>query len=122
MSTAYIALGSNLGDRAGTLLGAVRALNDTAGVRVARFSSFHDTPPGAGPEEQPRFLNAPAERATSHGPEELLRVLLAVEQQFGRVRAEKDGPRTLDLALLLYEDLVRTSPDLNLPHPRMNAR
>src|SRR5262245_33438295 len=122
MATAYIALGSNLGDRAGTLLGAVRALNATDGVRVVRLSTFHDTTPVGGPADQPRFLNAAAEVATTLGPEELLRVLLSVEQQFGRVRTEKDGPRTLDLDLLLYDDLVRTGADPIVPHPRMHTR
>src|SRR5438876_5386055 len=122
MATAYIALGSNLGDRAGTLLAAVRALNATPGLRVVRLSTFHDTTPVGGPPDQPRFLNAAAELATTLGPEELLRALLAVEQQFGRVRGEKDGPRTLDLDLLLYDDLVRTGTDPIVPHPRMHAR
>jgi 2-amino-4-hydroxy-6-hydroxymethyldihydropteridine diphosphokinase len=122
MVTAYIALGSNLGDRAGTLLGAVRALNATAGVWVVRLSTFHDTTPVGGPPDQPRFLNAAAELSTTLGPEELLRALLSVEEQFGRVRTEKDGPRTLDLDLLLYDDLVRTGPDPVVPHPRMHER
>src|SRR5206468_10585903 len=102
MATAYIALGSNLGDRAGTLLAAVRALNATAGLRVVRLSTFHDTTPVGGPPDQPRFLNAAAELATTLGPDDLLQTLLSVERQFGRVRTEKDGPRTLDLDLLLY--------------------
>src|SRR4051794_25447961 len=107
MATAFIALGSNLGDRAGTLLAAVRALNATPGVRVARLSTFHDTAPVGGPPDQPRFLNAAAEIATTLSPEDLLGALLDVEHQFGRVRTEKDGPRTLDLDLLLYDELVR---------------
>src|SRR4051812_1284268 len=100
MPTAYIALGSNLGDRAGTLLAAVRELNAMPGVRVTHLSTFHDTAPVGGPADQPRFLNAAAELATDLDPERLLAALLAVEQKFGRVRREKDGPRTLDLDLL----------------------
>jgi 3-oxoacyl-[acyl-carrier protein] reductase len=122
MATAFIALGSNLGDRAGTLLAAVRELNATPGVRVTRLSTFHDTAPVGGPAEQPRFLNAAAELATTLGPADLLAALLAVEQKFGRVRGTKDGPRTLDLDLLLYDDLVRTGPDPVVPHPRMHER
>src|SRR5947209_8531478 len=122
MTTAYIALGSNLGDRAGTLLAAVRALNATPGVRVVRLSTYHDTAPVGGPPDQPRFLNAAAELATTLDPEALLHTLLAVEQRFGRARAEKDGPRTLDLDLLLYEGLVRDKPDPVVPHPRMHQR
>jgi 2-amino-4-hydroxy-6-hydroxymethyldihydropteridine diphosphokinase len=122
MPTAYIALGSNLGDRAGILLAAVRELNSTPGVRVTRLSTFHDTAPVGGPTDQPRFLNGAAELATTLGPEELLAALLAVEQKFGRVRREKDGPRTLDLDLLLYDDLIRTESDPIVPHPRMHER
>ncbi|HEY1375599.1 MAG TPA: 2-amino-4-hydroxy-6-hydroxymethyldihydropteridine diphosphokinase, partial [Gemmataceae bacterium] len=122
MATAYIALGSNLGDRAGTLLAAVRELNATPGVRVTRLSTFHDTAPVGGPPDQPRFLNAAAELATTLPPDGLLAALLAVEQKFGRERREKDGPRTLDLDLLLYDDLVRAGPDPIVPHPRMHAR
>src|SRR5947209_14400836 len=122
MSTAYIALGSNHGDRAGTLLAAVRELNAVEGVRVTKLSTFHDTAPVGGPPDQPRFLNAAAQLDTSLSPEQLLAALLAVEQKFGRVRDEKDGPRTLDLDLLLYDDLVRPGPDPVVPHPRMGGR
>src|SRR5438552_13967230 len=119
MATAYIALGSNLGDRAGTLLAAVRELNATAGLRVTRLSTFHDTEPVGGPADQPRFLNAAAELSTTLSPDQLLSALLAIEAKFGRVRREKDGPRTLDLDLLLYDDHVRPDHDPILPHPRM---
>src|SRR5437762_11924383 len=118
MATAYIALGSNLGDRAGTLLGAVRALNAVAGLRVVRLSTFHDTTPVGGPPDQPRFLNAAAELTTTLTPDELLRALLTIEKQFGRVRGATDGPRTLDLDLLLYGDLARHGPDPVVPHLR----
>jgi 2-amino-4-hydroxy-6-hydroxymethyldihydropteridine diphosphokinase len=122
MATAYIALGSNLGDKAGTLLAAVRELNVIPAVHVNRLSTFHDTTPVGGPADQPRFLNAAAELSTTLSPVDLLAVLLAVEQKFGRVRSEKNGPRTLDLDLLLYDDLVRASPDPIVPHPRMAGR
>jgi 3-oxoacyl-[acyl-carrier protein] reductase len=122
MATAYIALGSNLGDRAATLLAAVRELNATPGVRVTKLTKFHDTTPVGGPADQPRFLNAAAEISTTLDPTDLLSTLLAVEQKFGRVRREKDGPRTLDLDLLLFDDLVRSGPDPIVPHPRMHAR
>src|SRR5207244_7670263 len=71
---------------------------------IIRLSTFHDTTPVGGPPDQPRFLNAAAELATTLAPEELLRALLAVEQQFGRVRAGTDAPRTLDLDLLRSEE------------------
>src|SRR3954454_3032143 len=122
MATAFIALGSNLGDRLGTLMAAVRELNATPGVRVTRLSTFHHPPPVGAPPAHPRFLNAAAELATTLPPDGLLAALLAVEQKFGRQRQEKDGPRTLALDLLLYDDLVRAGPDPVVPHPRMHAR
>jgi 2-amino-4-hydroxy-6-hydroxymethyldihydropteridine diphosphokinase len=122
MATAYIALGSNLGDRAATLLAAVRELNATPGIQITRLSKFHDTAPVGGPADQPRFLNAAAELTTTLDPAQLLAALFAVEQKFGRVRRDKDGPRTLDLDLLLYDDLVRPDPDPVVPHPRMHTR
>jgi 2-amino-4-hydroxy-6-hydroxymethyldihydropteridine diphosphokinase len=122
MATAYIALGSNLGERSGTLLAAVRELNATEGIRVTKLSTFHDTAPVGGPTDQPRFLNAAAQLDTKLDTEGLLAALLSVEQKFGRVRGEKDGPRTLDLDLLLYDDLMRPGPDPIVPHPRMSGR
>ena len=122
MATAYIALGSNLGDRAATLLAAVRELNATPEIAVTRLSKFHDTAPVGGPADQPRFLNAAAELSTTLDPAQLLAALLAIEQKFGRIRREKDGPRTLDLDLLLFNSLIRPSPDPVVPHPRMGER
>lgn len=122
MATAYIALGSNLGDKAGTLFAAVRELNATPGVRVTRLSTFHNTAPVGGPPDQPRFLNAAAELSTTLTPTALLQTLLDVEKKFGRVRGAKDAPRTLDLDLLLYDDLIQTDGDPIVPHPRMHQR
>jgi 2-amino-4-hydroxy-6-hydroxymethyldihydropteridine diphosphokinase len=122
MATAFIALGSNLGDRAATLLAAIRELNATDGIQVVRVSTFHDTEPVGGPANQPRFLNTAAELATTLSPEALLAALLNIEQRHGRVRAQKDAPRTLDLDILLYDDLVRTDADPVIPHPRMHER
>jgi 2-amino-4-hydroxy-6-hydroxymethyldihydropteridine diphosphokinase len=122
VSTAYIALGSNLGEREAHLAAALRALRDTAGVRVERVSSWYETRPVGGPPTQGNYLNGAAELSTTLSPEALLAVLLAIETANGRERTVKDGPRTLDLDLLLYDDLVRESPDLILPHPRMHER
>src|SRR5438477_2875664 len=122
MATAFIALGSNLGDRSATLLAAVRELNATKGIRVVRVSTFHDTAPVGGPPDQPRFLNATAELTTALAPEALLTALLAIEQRHGRVRGEKNAPRTLDLDVLLYDDLVRRGPDPVIPHPHLHER
>lgn len=121
--SAFIALGSNLGDRAGHLRRALALLGGTPGVRVVAVSSFHETDP-VGDADQPRFLNAAAHLATSRSPRDLLEVLLGVERELGRVRrpAERWGPRTIDLDLLLMGDLVVEEPGLTLPHPRMHER
>jgi 3-oxoacyl-[acyl-carrier protein] reductase len=125
-TTAYIALGSNLGDRAANLQHALALLAAHQGIQVVRISSFHETVPVGGPPGQGRYLNAAAEVATTLSPPELLRTLLEVEQQLGRVRLEKDGPRTLDLDLLLYGqeivDVREPALDLCVPHPRLHQR
>jgi 2-amino-4-hydroxy-6-hydroxymethyldihydropteridine diphosphokinase len=120
--TAYIALGSNLGDRHGHLHKALAALRKRPGIAVSRISSFHETAPVGGPPGQGPYLNAAAELQTDLTPNELLRVLLDVEHQLGRVRGEHHGPRTIDLDLLLCGDEVRNDPELILPHPRMHER
>jgi 3-oxoacyl-[acyl-carrier protein] reductase len=121
-TAAYIALGSNLGDRQGYLTRALELLSAHPAVRVTRVSSYHETAPVGGPPGQGRFLNAAAELDTDLGPEALLQLLLDVEQRLGRVRAARDGPRHIDLDLLLYGDLVRATPDPIIPHPRMHQR
>ena len=124
--TAYIALGSNLGERAAHLRQGLALLAEHPSIHVIRVSSFYETDPVGGPPKQPRFLNAAAELTTTLSAPELLRALLDVETKLGRVRLEKDGPRTLDLDLLLYgqEILAINEPDLQLcvPHPRMHER
>jgi 3-oxoacyl-[acyl-carrier protein] reductase len=121
-TTAYIALGSNLGDRRAYLEQALAALREHAGVTVTRVSRFHETVPVGGPSGQGLYLNAAAELQTDLSAPDLLRLLLDVEQRCGRVRQEHHGPRTLDLDLLLYDDLICASPELTLPHPRMHER
>src|SRR5690349_14371023 len=96
--TAYIALGSNLGDRRDHLTRALDALRP----HLTRVSAFYETAPVGGPAGQGPYLNAAAELRTDLAPADLLRLLLDVEQRLGRVRTVKDGPRTLDLDLLLY--------------------
>ena len=118
---AYIGLGSNLGDREATLRAALRELDARDLVRVLRASSFHETEPVGGPP-QGAFINAAAELATPLPPEGLLELLHEVEDDFGRQREVRWGPRTLDLDLLLYGDRVIDSPDLEVPHPRMHER
>ena len=121
-STAYVALGSNLGDRRAYLEQALQALRAHPGIIVPRTSSVYETAPVGGPAGQGPYLNAVAMLQTGLSPEELLAFLHQVEQTLGRIRSEKDAPRTIDLDLLLYDDEVREGPDFVLPHPRMHQR
>lgn len=118
-ATAYIGLGANLGDRAATLREARRRLGELG--RVAAVSSLYETEP-VGFREQPPFLNAVIALETGLAPSELLRALIAIERDLGRVRTVRNAPRTLDLDVLLVDDLVLRTPDLTVPHPRMHER
>ena len=119
---AHVGMGSNLGDRAGNLLLALRGMAG-AGLSVARLSSAYETEPAGVFEEQPAFLNMVAElSAPLPPPEELLRLLLDIERSLGRRRPRPLAPRTLDLDLLLYGDELRDTDTLTLPHPRLHQR
>lgn len=120
MAIAYIALGSNLGDKEKNLRRALLLLTQQ-GVEVVRVSSFLSTEP-YGVTDQPQFLNAVACVRTSLAPLALLDVLLATELAMGRVRLRHWGERNIDLDLLLYEDVVLDTPRLRLPHPDMQNR
>lgn len=120
MAIAYIALGSNLGDKEKNLRRALLLLTQQ-GVEVVRVSSFISTKP-YGVTDQPQFLNAVACVRTSLAPLALLDVLLATELAMGRVRLRHWGERNIDLDLLLYEDVVLDMPRLRLPHPDMQNR
>jgi 2-amino-4-hydroxy-6-hydroxymethyldihydropteridine diphosphokinase len=120
LQQAAIALGSNLGASRANLEGALAALDQSAGVRVLARSSWYRSAP-IGPV-QPDYLNGCAVLEVSLPPEALLDLLLATEQRYGRVRAERWGPRTLDLALIFYGQLLLDSERLQLPHPRMAER
>jgi len=120
--TAYIALGSNLGDRRASIEGAVQRLRSAPGVISVRLSSLHETQAVGGPPGQGPYLNAAARIETSHEPEALLELLLAVERELGRVRRERWGPRIIDLDLLLFDDRMIDTPGLTVPHPRMHER
>jgi 2-amino-4-hydroxy-6-hydroxymethyldihydropteridine diphosphokinase len=117
---AWIGLGSNLGDRQEHLMGAVRALREIRGVHVEAISSVYETP-ALGPP-QPMYLNAVVRVHTDLSPFALLGVLHGIEDAAGRVREERWGPRTLDLDLLIMEDLVIETPTLTLPHPGLAER
>lgn len=121
MNIAYVALGANLGDPASTIRAAFGALANLPESRVVHCSSLYRTAP-VGILDQPEFVNAVALLETTLAPEALLDALLDVEHRFGRIRAEKNGPRTLDLDLLLYDDQFVDQPHLTLPHPRLHLR
>lgn len=122
MTRVYLALGSNLGDRQRFLDDAIARLRAAPGVTVRRTSPYYETAPVGGPADSGAYLNAVAEADTSLPPEELLQILLDIERSFGRIRSEPNAPRTLDLDLILYGDLVRHGPDPVVPHPRMHER
>lgn len=121
MSLAYIALGANLGDPAATVNAAFAALDRLPHSRLLAKSALYRTAP-VGIADQPEFVNAAARLETTLAPEALLDALLDIEQAFGRVRAERNGPRTLDLDILLYDELCLATPRLILPHPRLHLR
>lgn len=122
MATAYIGLGSNLGDREQFLRGALERVRAAEGVQGLRASSFYETQPVGGPAGQGKFLNAAAIVETTLSPHDFLHLLQRVELELGRERKEHWGPRTIDLDLLLYDDLVLETPELSIPHPRMHER
>ena len=118
---AYVSLGSNLGDRGGNLLLAVRGMMEAA-LCVTRLSSIYETEPVSEVEQTP-FLNMVAEVGKPLPPaEQMMARLLRIEWLLGRTRDVKDGPRTLDLDLLLYGEVQSHTEFLTLPHPRMHER
>jgi 2-amino-4-hydroxy-6-hydroxymethyldihydropteridine diphosphokinase len=117
---AYVAVGSNLGDRWANLARAARHLRAAPGVAVLRASRVWDTAPVGPP--QPRYLNAVLEVETTRTPVSLHRALREAEEAAGRLREVRWGPRTLDLDLLLWGDRTVRAPGLSVPHPEMARR
>ncbi|MGL5805336.1 MAG: 2-amino-4-hydroxy-6-hydroxymethyldihydropteridine diphosphokinase [Xenococcaceae cyanobacterium] len=120
MTICAIALGSNLGNSIEIIENSLKVLNQTPGIAIQAVSSWYKTKPIGPP--QPDYINGCSLLEVKQTPEELLVLLLATELQFGRVRQEHWGARTLDLDLLLYDDLILDTPNLQLPHPRMKER
>jgi 2-amino-4-hydroxy-6-hydroxymethyldihydropteridine diphosphokinase len=118
---AYLGIGSNLGERVGYLQMAVDGLAATDGVEVIVVSPVYETDPVGGPE-QPDYLNAVVAVDTTLSPRELLGVAQRLEADAERVRAERWGPRTLDVDILLYGDEQVDESDLVIPHPRWSER
>ncbi len=117
---AYVGLGSNLGDRAAYLLLGLSALSRLPKTHLLRLSPVYETDPVGPP--QPPYLNMVAELETELSPKGLLAEMLRIEKALGRERRERWGPRTLDLDLLLYGDLVLEEEGLSVPHPRLHQR
>jgi 2-amino-4-hydroxy-6-hydroxymethyldihydropteridine diphosphokinase len=117
--TAYLSLGSNLGDRAANLHAAVAQLG--AAGRLLAVSAFHETEPVDVPD-QPWFLNCVAEIETDKTPRELLQFALQIEAGMGRLRMREKGPRNIDIDVLLFGDYVVDEPGLKIPHPAMHLR
>lgn len=125
---AYLGLGSNLGDRAGNLRRALELLRRAGesargrpGVQVTRISPVYETDP-VGYLDQPPFLNLVAEVRTDLAPLHLLQACLRAERDLGRVRTDRWGPRTIDIDILLYDEVTLQQPDLEIPHPRLWER
>lgn len=122
MTTAYLALGANLGDRLMTLRAARIALAEHPDIAVTGASALYRTDPVGGPAGQDDYLNGVLQVATDLAPEALLAVCLDIERRFGRRRDLRWGPRTLDIDLLLYGEQTRAGSGLTLPHPRLHQR
>jgi 2-amino-4-hydroxy-6-hydroxymethyldihydropteridine diphosphokinase len=118
---AVLAVGSNLGDRLGTLQGCIEAIARLPETDVLAVSPVYRTDPVGGPP-QPEYLNAVLIIRTGLPPRELLAAAHRIEADFGRVRAERFGPRTLDLDIIAYDEQTSSDPALTLPHPRAHER
>ena len=121
MHRAVLALGANLGDRLAAIQGAVDALVADPDIEVTSASPIVETDPVGGPE-QPDFLNAVVIVRTSLTPPELLHRAQAIEERWHRVREERWGPRTLDVDIIVFDELRSADPRLTLPHPRAHER
>jgi 2-amino-4-hydroxy-6-hydroxymethyldihydropteridine diphosphokinase len=120
-SRAVLAVGTNLGDRLGTLQGCVQAIDRLPDTDVLAISPVYETVPVGGPP-QPDYLNAVLLVQTGLPPRELLEAAHRIEADFGRVRGERFGPRTLDVDIISYADEISSDPVLTLPHPRAYER
>jgi 2-amino-4-hydroxy-6-hydroxymethyldihydropteridine diphosphokinase len=122
MNTAYLGLGSNLGNRLAFLRGGRDALVDQSGIELTQTSGVYETEAIGGPEGNPLFLNTVLEIQTSLEAHQLLKACLEVEDEFGRSRPVRWAPRTLDIDILFYADQVICEERLTIPHPRLQER
>lgn len=117
----YIGVGSNLGDRQRNIEDAIQRLRETSGIEVKKISNVYETEPVGGPD-QSKYLNGVIDIDTELEPRQLLLALQEIENQLGRERSVKDGPRTMDLDILTYGQETVDEPDLKIPHHRMHDR
>jgi len=122
MLPVLLSFGSNLGDRHATLNSAWHVLGQTDSIETIRLSPFYETEPLGGPAEQPKYINAAGIVRTTLLPLELLETLQKIEADFGRVRTERWGARTLDIDILLYEEQIVELSTLTIPHVEMLHR
>lgn len=120
MAVVYLGLGSNVGDRAEFIQRAVQEL-EARGIQIQKLSSVIETDPVGGPAQE-KYLNAVVEGITVLSPEDLLETVREVETLLGRVRNVRNGPRTIDVDILLYDHIQMSAPLLTIPHPRMFSR
>ncbi len=121
MVTAYVAFGSNLGDRNKNIEKAIEHLKALDGVAVKKISSIYETEPAGGPQQN-KFLNGALEIETMLLPDELLDRLKGIESRLGRVKDEENGPRPIDLDIIFYADIVIGGGRIKIPHPKMHER
>ena len=119
LKLAYLSLGSNVGEREQHLRDAIGRLGPVG--RVVSVSSFYETEP-VEVTEQPWFVNCAVEVETAKAPQEVMAILLGIEETMGRRRRGKKGPRTIDMDILLFDDMVVDAPTLSIPHPAMHER
>lgn len=120
METVYLGLGSNLGDRHKNIKSAIRELKK-AGVRIEKIATVIETEPVGAPS-QCKFLNTVIKAQTNFSPEDLLQKLKTIETKLGRTKTVTNGPRTIDIDILLYAQLQINKPGLTIPHPSMFSR
>jgi len=118
----YLGVGSNLGNRKNNIEEGIRKINRLKNTKVLKQSSFIQTDPEGGPGGQPKFLNAALKISTNLSALKLLKRLKKIEKELGRTKAIRNGPRTIDLDILLYGDRMIRSKELIVPHPRMFDR
>jgi 2-amino-4-hydroxy-6-hydroxymethyldihydropteridine diphosphokinase len=122
MAIAYLAVGSNLGNRQAYLYKARLLVRRHRAILFLKSSRVYETQPSGGPRCQRKYLNAVWKIQTGLSPRNLLTELLKIEKELGRVRAERNAPRTVDLDILFYNNAMIEAPGLSVPHPRLHER